>query len=129
MILDHLNLYVSDVPANMALFEEFLGFKRVYPYPAPPPAPNAAVLADDAGSQLVLINMKKKEETFSYPDLYTFHIGFSQKSREVVNEIHKKLTAAGFQTQAPRAFHGSWTFYFKAPAGFFIEIFHNEMPT
>jgi catechol 2,3-dioxygenase-like lactoylglutathione lyase family enzyme len=120
MILDHLNLYVSDIPANMALFEDFLGFKRVAL-----PGPNIAVLADDAGSSLVLINMKKAS-TFVYPDdIAAFHIGFSQKSREVVNKIHEKLTAEGFQPQAPREFHGSWTFYFKAPAGFFVEIFHH----
>ena len=119
MILDHLNLYVSDIPTNMALFENFLGFKRVEL-----PGPNIAVLADDAGSSLVLINMKKGP-TFVYPDdIAAFHIGFSQKSREIVNLMHEKLTAAGFQPQAPREFHGSWTFYFKAPAGFFIEIFH-----
>jgi hypothetical protein len=39
-----------------------------------------------------------------------------------VNEINKILKDDGFDVEAPRNFHGSWTFYFVAPGGFTIEI-------
>ena len=32
------------------------------------------------------------------------------------------LRADGFDVPPPRRFHGSWTFYFRAPGGFTIEV-------
>jgi len=56
----------------------------------------------------------------SYPGY--FHIGFTQESEEKVNEIHRQLTADGFEAPAPDRFHGSWTFYLAAPGGFTVEV-------
>ena len=32
--------------------------------------------------------------------------------------------ADGFDMKPPREFHGGWTFYFRAPGGFLVEVFH-----
>jgi lactoylglutathione lyase len=52
----------------------------------------------------------------------TFHVGFIQESEERVNEINKRLKDDGFDVPPPSRQHGSWTFYFKAPGGFTIEV-------
>jgi len=55
-----------------------------------------------------------------YPS--SFHIGFIQPSHERVNEINQRLKDDGFTVDAPAHLHGSWTFYFRAPGGFTIEV-------
>jgi hypothetical protein len=39
-----------------------------------------------------------------------------------VNEINKRLKDDGYDVPAPSRQHGSWTFYFRAPGGFTIEV-------
>ena len=42
---------------------------------------------------------------------------------ERVNEINRRLKEDGFDVPPPERFHGSWTFYFRAPGGgFTIEV-------
>jgi catechol-2,3-dioxygenase len=121
MALNHLNLTVPDVAATSMFFERFFGLKRIASR-----GNTLVVVVDEAGFTLVL-NQFKKAVAFSYPDDFdSFHVGFHQESRERVNEIHASLTAGGYQAQSPREFHGAWTFYLKAPGGFFVEVFHQH---
>jgi hypothetical protein len=60
----------------------------------------------------------------AYPE--GFHVGFIQESPDRVNEINKPLKNDGFDVEPPRSFHGSWTFYFRAPGGFTIEILSDQ---
>jgi lactoylglutathione lyase len=70
---------------------------------------------------LTLTSMKTGGETeVKYPA--TFHIGFAQESEERVNEINRRLQADGLDAPPPSRQHGSWTFYFRAPGGFTIEV-------
>jgi lactoylglutathione lyase len=78
-----------------------------------------AVLRDDDGLVLTLMKVGQATEV-QYPA--SFHIGFIQESEERVNEINQRLKDDGFDVKPPRRFHGSWTFYFRAPGGFTVEV-------
>lgn len=112
MKLNHLNLTVADVPETRKLFETYFGFTGL----EEGGNEKFDVVFDDNG--LVLTLMKGAE--VSYPK--TFHIGFLQESQERVNDINRRLKEDGFDVKPPRKFHGSWTFYFRAPGGFTIEV-------
>ncbi|HEY1015387.1 MAG TPA: VOC family protein [Herpetosiphonaceae bacterium] len=116
MKLNHLNLSVTDVPATAALLEKHFGLR---PMPIEVDPQTMAFLSDDNGAAITLMNMGD-EAKIKYPG--TFHIGFAQESEKRVNEIHRGLVADGYKAAAPRRFHGSWTFYFRAPGGFLIEV-------
>jgi len=112
MKLNHLNLTVTDVPETRKLFERYFGITGL----EKGGNHNFDIVFDDNG--LVLTLMKGDE--VSYPK--TFHIGFVQKNEERVNAINQRLHDDGFDVKPPKRFHGSWTFYFRAPGGFTIEV-------
>ena len=115
MKLNHLNLTVTDVPATRELLERYFGLRIMGGND------NLALLSDDNGLVLTLTSMKIGNETeVRYPA--TFHIGFAQESQERVNEINRRLREDGFEVPPPSRQHGAWTFYFRAPGGFMIEV-------
>jgi lactoylglutathione lyase len=115
MKLNHLNLTVSDVPATRELLEKHFGLRKMGGND------NLALLFDDNGMVLTLTSMKiGKESEVRYPA--TFHIGFAQEDEEAVNAINRRLNEDGFDVPPPSKQHGSWTFYFRAPGGFTIEV-------
>jgi catechol 2,3-dioxygenase-like lactoylglutathione lyase family enzyme len=117
MVLNHINLTVPDVACTREFFETYFGFRCV----AERGREALAVLVDDTGFVLTLNNFDKAHRV-EYPG--AFHIGFMQDNREKVDEIYKRLTCAGFDAEPPREFHGAWTFYFRAPGGFLVEVGH-----
>ena len=123
MRFNHAQLAVSDVPANRAFFETYFGLRCIKDQ-----GNTLAVLADD-GSVLALNNFKERAEVAYPDDSLDFHIGFGQDSRERVDEIHASLKVGGLDPEKPHEFHGAWTFYIKAPGGFFVEVYHQyELP-
>jgi catechol 2,3-dioxygenase-like lactoylglutathione lyase family enzyme len=116
MALNHLNLTVPDVPQTRAFFEKYFGFQCIAE-----PENGVIVLVDESGFILTLNNFDKAAEVV-YPG--AFHVGFRQDSREQVDAIHQRLKADGFDMKQPHEFHGAWTFYFRAPGGFLVEVFH-----
>lgn len=116
MRVNHLNLTVTDVPGTRDLLEEYFGLRAMEGSQDDEPL---AVLFDDAGMVLTLMKAGRETEV-RYPP--TFHIGFIQESEERVNEINRRLRDDGFDVKPPRVFHGAWTFYFRAPGGFLIEV-------
>ena len=116
MKLNHLNLTVTDVSETRKLFEKHFGLRRME---GGKDENSFALLFDDNGLVLTLMNVGQTTEV-KYPA--SFHIGFRQESKERVNEINQRLRDDGFDVQPPRTFHGSWTFYFRAPGGFTIEV-------
>ncbi len=116
MKLNHLNLTVSDVPRTRAFLEKYFGLHSVEGVESDD---SFDVMFDDANLVLTLMKVGETAEV-KYPA--SFHIGFIQGSEEKVNEINRQLKDDGFDVKPPRRFHGSWTFYCKAPGGFTIEV-------
>jgi lactoylglutathione lyase len=115
MKLNHLNLSVTDVPAAQAFLEKYFGMRHGGGNK------NIAFVTDENGMVLTLTDMKVGRETeVRYPA--TFHIGFIQDSEDRVNEINARLKEDGYDVPPPSRQHGSWTFYFRAPGGFTIEV-------
>jgi catechol 2,3-dioxygenase-like lactoylglutathione lyase family enzyme len=116
MNLNHLNLTVSNVPETYRFLEKYFGLKG---YGALEPSEAMGFLSDDKGLVLALFRTAKGTE-LKYPP--GFHIGFIQDSEERVNQINQRLREDGFEVPKPARLHGSWTFYFKSPGGFTIEV-------
>lgn len=114
MHLNHLNLAVSDVPQAQAFLTEYFGLQ-----PLTKPSPALMVLRDEAGMILTLSNFGRSAEV-AYPA--EFHIGFRQQTEAEVDALHQRLAAGGYLADPPRRFHGSWTFYLRAPGGFMVEV-------
>jgi catechol 2,3-dioxygenase-like lactoylglutathione lyase family enzyme len=139
--LNHIDLVVANVAENRAFFEKHFGFRCLVEV-----SDQLAVLTDGAGFSLVLSSPEVAAEIDQIQRTGTadpkakgpggqgakkpveypagFHIGFHQDSREAVDEIYKKLKTAGVAVEQPKEYHGAWTFYVRAPGGFFVEVFH-----
>ncbi|NOK61707.1 MAG: VOC family protein [Chloroflexi bacterium AL-W] len=114
MKLNHLNLTVTHVLEAHQFLETYFGLQNMGVG-----TDKMAGLLDDNGLTLVL--MKGGEESnIIYPK--SFHIGFTQESKEQVDDIYQRLRDDGFDIPAPRDLHGGWAFYFQAPGGFMIEV-------
>jgi catechol 2,3-dioxygenase-like lactoylglutathione lyase family enzyme len=118
MALNHLNLTVPDVPQTRAFFETYFGFRCVA---GAPQSGTFVVLVDESGFVLSLNNFTEAEEVV-YPG--AFHVGFRQNGQEQVDATFQRLKGDGFDMKPPHEFHGGWTFYFRAPGGFLVEVFH-----
>jgi lactoylglutathione lyase len=119
MRLNHVNLTVPDVSRTRDFFETYFGFQCI----AAKGRDALAVLIDESGFVLTLNNFDKTSEV-AYPG--AFHIGFMQESRERVDEIYNRLTTDGFDVEPAKEFHGAWTFYFRAPGDFLVEVGHQH---
>jgi catechol 2,3-dioxygenase-like lactoylglutathione lyase family enzyme len=115
MILNHLNLAVTDVQKSRQFLIKYFGLDPQ----GREGNDSIAILRDENGIVLTLSNFTRGAEV-KYPE--TFHIGFIQESPERVDEINRRLKDDGFEVDPPRRLHGSWTFYFRAPGGFVIEV-------
>jgi catechol 2,3-dioxygenase-like lactoylglutathione lyase family enzyme len=115
MRLNHLNLTVPDVRRTLEFFETYFGFRCV----AERGRDAFAVLVDESGFILTLNNFAKATEV-EYPG--AFHVGFILESRERVDEIYERLKSGGFDTRHPMEDHGVWTFDFRAPGAFVVEV-------
>jgi len=118
MRLNHLDLSVPDVAQSRAFFENYFGLRCIVAVSRGDD--DVAVLTDEQGCAMTLNNLDKRP--VEYPG--GFHVGFMQDSRERVNEIHERLKCDGFDVELPREYHGAWTFFFRAPGGFDIEVLH-----
>ena len=116
MVLNHINLTVTDAQETAGFLEKYFGLT---PMEGVPHSRTFAILRDSQGMILTLIRGKRHVE-IKYPA--TFHIGFAQSSRAAVDEIYARLASDGYQVPAPAELHGSWTFYLDAPGGFQIEV-------
>jgi lactoylglutathione lyase len=113
MKLNHLNLTVTDVPATRRFLETYFGLR---PMAGEAASKSFDVLFDDAGLVLTLI----KGRDVKYPS--TFHIGFLQPTERHVDELNERLRADGYPVKPAGRAHGAWTFYFRAPGGFVVEV-------
>jgi lactoylglutathione lyase len=114
MKLNHINLTVNDVSEARQFLEKYFGLQSM----DTGDNNQIALLRDDDGLEVTL--MKVGEEDVQYPA--SFHIGFIQETEAQVDEMYQRLKADGFDVPPPRQFHGSWTFYLRAPGGVVIEV-------
>ena len=119
MVLNHLNLTVPDVRQTREFFETYFGLRCVFDRGRDV----LAVLMDESGFVLALSNFDKATEV-AYPG--AFHVGFNLESREQVDAMYERLKSAGIEAEPPKEFHGAWTFYFRAPGGFLVEVGHQH---
>lgn len=141
--LNHIDLVVANVKENKEFFEKHFGFKSIVAI-----GDDLAVLTDGTDFSLVFSSPEVASEIdqvqrngkadpkekgpggadakkpVEYPK--GFHVGFHQDSKEAVDEMYKKLKDAGVAVQEPKDYHGAWTFYVKAPGGYFVEVFHQS---
>jgi lactoylglutathione lyase len=114
MKLNHLNLTVSNVLEAHRFLEKHFGLKGL----GGKPSEAMGFLSDDNGMVLSLFRAKGGE--VKYPA--GFHVGFVQESEAQVDQINQRLREDGIEVPKPSRMHGSWTFYFKAPGGFTVEV-------
>jgi catechol 2,3-dioxygenase-like lactoylglutathione lyase family enzyme len=112
MILNHLNLAVTDVAAACDFLEKYFGLHKM--------GGNAGltVMSDERGFVLTLMKAGKSSPQH-YPD--NFHIGFFVESEAKVDELNQRLLADGYDVQPPERHH-AYGFYVEAPGGFSVEI-------
>jgi catechol 2,3-dioxygenase-like lactoylglutathione lyase family enzyme len=114
MKLNHLNLTVSNVLDAHLFLQKHFGLKGL----GGKPSPAMGFLSDDNG--MILSLFRAKDEEVKYPP--GFHVGFVQESEAQVDQINERLREDGIEVPKPSRMHGSWTFYFKAPGGFTVEV-------
>jgi len=118
MKLNHINLYSHDTEADRAMLEQYFGLRTLVVR-----GNKMAVLQDKDGLVLIVNHFENKLEGFDYPGQFDIlHIGFIQESREDVDTLYQRLSADGWEVQAPCNAHGAWSFYFRAKGGYFIEV-------
>ena len=89
MILNHIDLQVSNIDAATKFFETHFGLRCTYRREG-----QIALLADDGGLQLGLSNLHSSPPPVYPPD---FHIGFVQENVRQVREIYERVKGAGVE--------------------------------
>jgi catechol 2,3-dioxygenase-like lactoylglutathione lyase family enzyme len=114
MRLNHLDLPVRDVPANVAFLERFFGLRLQ----AKKPSQGLAILSDGEGFVLVL---QKRE---GGADIYRdhLHIGFLVEDAERVRELQARARAEGVEVSDVIVNGRGTMAYFVAPDGFRVEV-------
>lgn len=115
MKINHINITVEDVPTTRDFFEKYFGLECFISA-----GKNFVAMHDDDAFLFNLI----KGDNINYPD--TFHIGFPQDSKEDVDQIYQTLHDDGYRVWEPEYTHESYTFYFKAPGDFTVEVYTDE---
>jgi catechol 2,3-dioxygenase-like lactoylglutathione lyase family enzyme len=119
MKLNHLDLPVRDIPANVAFLERYFGLHLQ----SQRPSTRLAILTDGQGFVLVL---QQREDA---ADLYRdgFHIGFLVDDAERVRELQARAHAEGANV-TPVIVNGRGTMiYFVAPDGYRVEVAHQRV--
>jgi catechol 2,3-dioxygenase-like lactoylglutathione lyase family enzyme len=114
MILNHLDLQVSDVQAAVLFFERFFDFAMV----TSRNSPAIAVLRGDGDFSLVLQRKKHAEET--YPE--GFHCGFLVQDVAIVERMHARLREAGTTVSDIQTNNRGTMIYCHGPDGILVEV-------
>ncbi|RUT24956.1 glyoxalase [Asaia sp. W19] len=118
MKLNHINLYSHDTESDRAMFERYFGLHTLVVR-----GTTMAIMQDEDGLVLIINHFDRKLGGFLYPEHFDIlHIGFILESREAVDTLYERLQNDGKATRPPQTAHGAWSFYFRAPGGYFIEV-------
>ena len=113
MILNHINLTVTDVLVAMGFLERYFGLQST--------GGNSGMgfMTDDSGGFVLSLMKAGKKTSVAYPE--TFHIGFFVESEERVDEVNRRLREDGYDVAPPERHH-AYGFYVAAPGGFTVEL-------
>jgi lactoylglutathione lyase len=113
VILNHINLTVTDVRAALAFLERYVGMRST--------SGNAGMgfMTDESGAFVLSLMKAGKKVGVAYPE--TFHIGFFVGSEETVDEVNRRLREDGYDVAPPERHH-AYGFYVAAPGGFTVEL-------
>ena len=116
MVLNHLDLQVSDVQAAVRAFEQLFGLSLT----SSRQSPAIAILGDGAGFTLVL----QRQVTPKYPD--GFHLGFLVEDVATVEAAHRRLVAEavahGVEVSDIRTNGRGTQIYCRLPDGIVVEV-------
>ena len=115
MILNHIDLQVSNIDAATKFFEMFFGLRCTYRREG-----QIAFLADENGFEFGLSNLHNSPPPLYPPD---FHIGFVQENVHQVREIYERLKMAGVVMKSDIGEYGpNLAFHCLAPDSIAVEV-------
>lgn len=115
MLLNHIDLQVSDIDAASKFFETFFGLRPTYSRKG-----QIAFLEDDGGFAFGLSNLHGSPPPVYPPD---FHIGFVRDNVHQVREIYERLKGAGVEMKVEIGEYGpSLAFQCFAPDSIPVEV-------
>jgi catechol 2,3-dioxygenase-like lactoylglutathione lyase family enzyme len=114
MILNHLDLQVSEVQAAVLFFERFFDLSLQ----TSRTSPALAILSDDRGFVLVLQRKKRAEDR--YPD--GFHLGFLVEDVATVERMHARLREGGAHVSDLETNNRGTMIYCRAPDDIVVEV-------
>ncbi len=114
MVLNHLDLQVTDVQATVAFFERFFGLSLQ----TSRSSPALAILSDGAGFVLVLQRKKHPEQT----DPEGFHLGFLVDDVAEVEGAHGRLREGGADVSDVQTNNRGTMIYCRAGDGLVVEV-------
>ena len=115
MILNHIDLPVSDIIAARAFFETFFGFRCIFAR-----ADGLTVLLDEADFALTFSALPAGEK-LRYPT--GFHVGFNLQTEDELMKYHELLRSAGIEIVTPLGdLGGALTFQCHAPGPLIVEL-------
>jgi catechol 2,3-dioxygenase-like lactoylglutathione lyase family enzyme len=116
MKLNHIDIPVADVEANVAFLQRYFELQR----PASKASAHITILTDRQGFVLVL--QRRKNAAESHPT--GFHIGFALETREQVYELQARARADGVVVSDVIENGRGTLVYVTAPDGYFVEATH-----
>ena len=141
--LNHIDLVVPNVKENRAFFEKYFGFRCIVDR-----GDQIVVLTDGAGFALALSSPETGAEIDKFQRILrrtlktkgrpaptprsrsSTPLGSTSASCKTVGRRWTRFTnsssLAASPFEPPKEYHGAWTFFVRAPGGFFVEVFHQS---
>jgi catechol 2,3-dioxygenase-like lactoylglutathione lyase family enzyme len=114
MKLNHLDIPVRDIPANVAFLERYFGLRLQ----AQKPSSALAIMTDGHGFVLVLQHRADTGDVYRE----NLHIGFLLDDAESVRQLHARARADGADVSDVIVNGRGTMVYFTAPDGYSVEV-------
>jgi catechol 2,3-dioxygenase-like lactoylglutathione lyase family enzyme len=119
MRLNHIDIPVRDVAANVAFLERYFELRRQ----SHKASPALTILSDGQGFVLVL--QRREAPAEAYPD--GFHIGFLLDSPDSVRALWQRARSDGAEVSDVIENGRGTIIYFTAPDGYRVEVSHQRV--
>jgi catechol 2,3-dioxygenase-like lactoylglutathione lyase family enzyme len=120
MELNHLHINVPDVSAAQRFYENYFGFKLLFPHG------KGVFLSGDKGFLLAIDPLKPEEPQFEFPAW--FHFGFCLPEPKTVKELYERMRNEGvqFARELNEFGNDAVNFYCWSPGGYRLEVSWNR---